>query len=135
MTPEEKAALEWLDRAILAQNCGRPWRFPLEDLRTLKSMLARPVLPEELDDDACRVLFDAWPIEYSGVGQARHAYRALRAHLTKPATKEVEVELWAVYQKDGCHWGTYSGQADAEVMAEYRKGYVVRLTGKTTVPA
>src|SRR5688572_3932311 len=91
-TDAERKAMETLDRAILAQNCGRSWIFPLDELRTLKDMLARPVLPEEPSIEALIHMDNAiaGPTQY---GNMRAAYRALRAHLSAPKTKEVEYWL------------------------------------------
>lgn len=147
-TPEEKAALERLDMAILAQNCGRGWIFPLDELRTLKAMLARPTLPEELNGAEIELLWDAW-LRARGdkKDHIMALHRALYAHLTKPKTKEVEfwrlefaqrhfTGAWQAEQEVWPNREFLDGRAD-EMREDTAKFACIRITGphKQQVPA
>lgn len=90
MTPEEKAALDWLDCAEIG---GPACRDEDERARTaIKALLARPVLPQEPSAEALRVMRVKCEAEgFSPDHTAYQCYRALYAHLTAPKTKEVEV--------------------------------------------
>jgi hypothetical protein len=76
MTDEEKDAVEWLGRL---EDCYSG-ETTTKRARTLKSMLARPVLPE---------VPDIATLEAMNSSSARDIYDRLHAHLTAPRTKEV----------------------------------------------
>lgn len=96
MTPtdqEQKAAMKWLERQIRENAYGVS--FPgsevhgcWKNLSILKTMLAEPRLPECATDAALNAMASevakyAASDAYNKMNQA-HAYRAMRAHLTKP---------------------------------------------------
>lgn len=92
---ERQEAMEWLDRHIAHPAFAGPYA------RTLKAMLAEPRLPEEPSDASLiaieAILEKAMPLDPDvryHEPRARACYRALYAHLTKPATKTVQV--WRV---------------------------------------
>jgi len=82
MTEDEKRAVEWLNRA--ANNSQVALLECQAHARTLKSMLARPVLPETPTPDALKAISD----EFVRNGQAfwnstpALVYGALYAHLS-----------------------------------------------------
>ena len=84
-TSDEKAALEFVERGIRRLQ-GNPQSYPADDMKhllDLKAMLARPVMPEEYEDNAAferalQAMRDADPRI-----NAWKVYRALRAHLTR----------------------------------------------------
>lgn len=134
VTDDERKAMEWLERAAEAQGpSGAP-------LRTLKAMLARPLMPEEPTPAALKVMKDAWsattPLENGYASE----YRALYAHLTAPKTKEVEVWHVEFANNHGCAYVSVRSSRDlAENLAElYRQhGHTcIRVTGphKQKVP-
>lgn len=134
MTDDEKTAVAWLDQFTATEG----WAY---QVRTLKRMLARPVMPEEPTPEIVETLTRWWNRDgYGWLAREEFAigtYRALRDHITAPKTKEVEVESWGVFGADGYFVCAQRTKADAESWiwrcAEGAK--VVRLTGKTTVPA
>src|SRR5688572_2953479 len=101
MTDAERKAMEWLDNRlkIAVQD---PY-MSLDVARTLKDMLARPVLPEEPSIEALIHMDNAiaGPTQYDNM---RAAYRALRAHLSAPKTKEVEYWLVEYANKPSERW-------------------------------
>lgn len=147
-TPEEKAALEWLD------DWGRAYpSFAGNSARTIKAMLSRPTLPEEPTPEAiAKILQATWGVRMEGSQNAKDiaadVYRALYAHLTAPKTKEVEV--WHVeyaFRSSEDAWdparaGPYLTQTEAEEIAAIKRdsgGHCacIRVTGphKQTIPA
>lgn len=100
---DEKEALEWLEGAIAGRwdfgSVGTA-RWVTKHARTLKRLLAEPRMPEEPSDEILTIMREA-PLKSGdadddcqpewGKRIMRASYRALRSHLTKPATKEVEV--------------------------------------------
>lgn len=95
MTEAERKALEWIDKACT-------WSESTDSANrnraTLKAMLARPVLPEELSDEMLDVLLNTAMRFSDQRAEYRRAYRALYAHLTKPKTpSRYEQERKAVH--------------------------------------
>ena len=100
MTFAERETMAWLD--VLAANStdARTREFA----RTAKTMLARPVMPEEPTPEALNVMFRAFR-EGEGSFLWPAVYRALYAHLSPPATKTVQ--CWHVEylrSTDGRTW-------------------------------
>lgn len=83
-TRKERDALAWLDGEMQGP-CPRATHA-----RTLKAMLAAPRLPKEPTTEAIAAMVrrSSTPLDMQAV------YRALYAHLSKPATKMVE--MWEV---------------------------------------
>lgn len=144
MIDEQKAALEWLDDWANA-----PWRCRGQShALTLKAMLARPVMPEELSDELVEVI---WHASYCPNGthrkQAEQIVAALRAHLTAPKTKEVDVWHVEWAEQVNCFPPPESWEAecrafrDREAADAFAKAHAgrpcIRVTGphKQTVPA
>ncbi len=137
MTDDERKAVEWLENW---EQHGVRMQADWKHARTIKAMLARPVMPEEPTPEMVSLIREniqscvGW-----NVGSVR-AYRALYAHLTRPKTKEVEV--WAIVA--GLHVvcsspneGDMQSLADAwNAMPGHQGQYqVVKLTARQTMPA
>lgn len=119
MTDAEKDARTALDNCIEACENHFQWSFTIEQLRTLKAMLAEPRMPTEPDQATVDAMTRGWYrgsglgsgtvalacAPYGTLGEAfRRAWADAYAHLTKPATKTVEV--W------DCRW-THAGELKA----------------------
>ncbi len=137
---DRKEALAWLDDWATSRSAAAA-----QSARTLKAMLAEPRMPEEPSEELIRVMRDGGQLgeTYELVSNAmmRHAYRALHAHLSKLATKEVDV--WRIEYAscpDGPVTDTCQTAAEAHEQAEYLRKcgqLCIRVTGphKQTVPA
>lgn len=91
MSDAEKAALSWLDEMIDGARTDRA----AEHARTLRKMLAEPRLPAEPTAEALKVLREKFSeCSYTAAQAAWEGYRALHAHLSRPATRTVET--WEV---------------------------------------
>lgn len=104
-----REAMEWLARFSPPGLTGG-------HARTIQALLAEPRMPAEPTAEAVRTLYRAWQ-------DAPHAfdlaYRALYAHLSKPATRTVEVyEVRFALHKGGGRWFatnyTYSSRETCE---------------------
>ena len=142
MTEDERKAVEWLD------DLSEKWS--LAHARTIKSMLARPVLPEEPSLDAL-VAIGRGGLASPGAPWEASVYRALYAHLSRSATKEVErwhVEYAQFLVVDGTtgrrDWCAQVQGFDTEAEAQRKavdvahcEATCIRVTGphKQTVPA
>lgn len=86
---EEKIALAWLDDMSITES--RLDIYPDEcraAARTLKAMLARPVMPESPALVALHAMADACAVYvHDPIPVMHNIYRALYAHLSKPKTK------------------------------------------------
>lgn len=130
MTDDERKAVEWMD-SWLREHTGPPNR---EAGRTLKAMLAEPRLPAELSDELVEAIW--WACDgHKHREVAEKIVNEIRSHLTKPATKEVEVESWATINRRGHVVGQFDTQQEAQRSRINSDVAVVRLTGKATVPA
>lgn len=137
MTDNDKAAaLAWLD-----DWCHEKTGISGNAARTIKSMLAEPRMPEEPSGLHITAMFHAAHQRNCGLspdGMA-DAYRALREHLSKPATRTVQVWLvhYAARSTDGGKWEPrtrdFETQEGAEAHAAFlRQGTYaahVRVTG------
>jgi hypothetical protein len=142
MTEAERKAMEWLDEMASSVASDRHWTA--EYSRTLKAMLARPVLPAIPPADA----FEAMRAQVPGHGAAttQFIYQALHDALTAPKTREVEVwhveyTVWACENGwqpriEVCGDGVIA-EARALKMRELNGKSCIRVTGphKQTVPA
>lgn len=86
MTDDEKAAMDWLDHLIKDLT---PGNSIVRHARTIKAMLAEPRLPKEPTRDMIDVITVADGID--APGWQKEIYRALYDHLSKPATRSVQV--------------------------------------------
>lgn len=134
---EERAVRLWLEGFALATKPGA--HFASVALR----LLARPVMPEEPGEDLARVIYNRTSLT---MPKCENLWRALYAHLSRPKTKEVEVEVWVIVagQHVVCsspNEGDMQSLADAwNAMPGYQGRYrVVKLMAprphKQTVPA
>ncbi len=142
MTDDERKAIEWLDEALNAAGPTKsdplgqrsPFVLPSKnELRTLKAMLARPVMPEEPSTDALAAMQSAVRERPMYSDPTLPAYRALYAHLSKPKTKTV----WIVTGGAGETNQGDGVELDAAVQLAFAKadlGYTVTLR-KREVPA
>lgn len=93
MTDEQKAALEWLD--TIGQTNNLP--FLVRNVAIIKAMLGEPRMPEVPTPETLSAMNNGY-WNHAGGGLAKEStrciYAALREHLSKPATKVVEV--WRV---------------------------------------
>jgi hypothetical protein len=150
MTEAERKAMEWLDF-----ECERDY-FGRESAIKLREMLARPVLPEEPSRVLLAKIRDARFLNTYGDNAdiytiERHILNEIHAHLTRPATREVEV--WRV---EWAEWNPilnggeylanvkqFYGEESAREYAyelgkrAYKPGHCVQVTGphKQMVPA
>jgi len=143
MTDDERKATEWLDGVAATRSSSYAEQDNASYAATLKSMLARPVLPEEHDNDAILVMFDAALKSSAGISNTSMiaAYRALYAHLSAPRTKEMEV--WRV-EYVSCDGYPKINTKDCKVLADDEADRLrvigcqcIRVTGphKQQVPA
>lgn len=130
MTAEEKAALDWLETWAFGTLGDGP---NVKHARTLKRLLARPVLPEEPSEEALKAIYGGvWRESGMGLGKqdTTAAYRALYAHLTAPPKP---VAVWKVdcYEESSYH----DNLSDALLRLNFhaRKGRCVTIR-QSTVP-
>lgn len=133
---DERRALDWLHRH--AMDITADWSAP----RTIKTLLARPLLPEEPTDGAIDAMRSALHLKEWNLTEV---YRALYAFLTARKTKEIEV--WrveaAVLSCDGswipsCAVWRSKEEAEQKAYDCVRNGWkTVCVTGphKQTIPA
>lgn len=138
----EKAVLEWLGRKLEAASaeCSDHDFF---NIKAIQRLLAEPRLPAEPTRETRDVLATAFrrALHGNSLCIGLDIYRALYAHLTKPATKEVEV--WRVEYataQSGPHCLTFTTEGDARRQAESMRGgiaHCIHVTGphKQEVPS
>ena len=133
---EERCARRWLQEISLATAPGA------HNASVALRMLARPVMPEHPDPEALRLMRVACEAEsYSPAQAAYEAYRALYAHLSRPATKEVEVWRVEYAQRTLPFSASFHTSREADeylvTVARWPDVACIRVTGphKQTVPA
>lgn len=93
MTDEQKAVMKWLD---YAETCRVAYSVDHKNVTIIKAMLVEPRLPKEPTETMFRAFLGGggWVDCSTNREYFMRSWRALYAHLTKPATKTVEV--WRV---------------------------------------
>jgi hypothetical protein len=126
---DEREAMEWLEARVDGERMSA-----YAPATTIKSMLARPVLPREPSAAALKAMYDSYAGAcMCGGDPIKGAYRALYAHLTAPRTKEETFTRWLVVAPHG-EYGPYAVHSDAVGVSIVKRGTVVELTGKAMVP-
>ncbi len=146
MTESERKAVEWLDQFTATAG----WAY---QVRTLKSMLARPVMPEPESKEWKELRYELSqclpPRGTSNESAAGSILYTIRDELARPPTKEVEVwhSEWVnrTSREDQLRVAVWRTKEDAERDAENIRTnprnegnwVCIRVTGphKQTVPA
>lgn len=142
MTNEEREAMEWLETAASGRYEGCQFsEFSQKFARTIMAKLARPVMPEEFPEEAMAAMWEAGKAAASPMfvrtppnDTMRRVfvaeYRALYAHLTKPAPKTE----WRVHCSEESTFHADLVDAMRRVEFHTRKGRCVTIQ-QATVPA
>lgn len=89
---DEREALTFVERGLDRLKAS-PQSYPDDDRRcllTLKTMFARPRLPDELDDEAATAMWQKCPVVVDDpLTVMRNLYAGLRHHLMQPKIKKV----------------------------------------------
>lgn len=131
MTTSLSDAMEWLDRW---QDDPRIEKANAH-IRAIKAELAKPRLPDGNDPKWIDAMYALFEHMKKPEASAASLLECLRHELTAPKVKEVEVEWWGVMNADGRILDVWRSKENAENSANGKGAYLVRLTGKATVPA